>query len=380
MRLGVFVVVVLWFSDVAFGQHFSYGVVAGTALSDDFSSHYFPSVAGFSTLQRPGGKGVIVGPMLEWNFSPHTSVEINGLFRELRFEDLHAGAHNPTVTWELPFLAKYRLSTGSSPLRPFVEAGPSFRTTGNLNANPSHVGISAGAGFVAIGLRQINIESTLRYTRRTPDSRPFGIQSRPDQLELLFKFSHTAISDTRPFGTRFSVGAVLGTNLLGDYNTTSSTARDVLSGTQITFLSRSGPRSFLIGPTFELQASEHFSLELDALYRPVREHNTTTTVFSGQTFSQSGAGSFATWQLPVMLKYDLRLPLLGDQLTPFVEAGPTFRISGSVTHFGFTIGGGVSTHVGRLKIAPAVRYSRWQSDPFGRVKSDEANVLVGFTF
>lgn len=232
MRAGVVAVIVLLFSHLAFGQRFSYGVVAGTALTDDFSSFYYPSAgSGASpTVRKPGGKGVIVGPMLEWNFRPHVSFEVNGLFRELRFEDLNAGAHNPTVTWEFPILAKYRLSTGWSSLRPFVEAGPSFRTTGNLSANPSHVGISGGAGF-DLRLHQINIAPTLRYTRWAQDSRPFGIQSRPDQLEFLVGFSHIAISDRRPFGERFSVGAVLGTNLLGDYNTTSSTANEALGGT-----------------------------------------------------------------------------------------------------------------------------------------------------
>jgi hypothetical protein len=374
----VFVGAILLCSNVAFGQRLSYGVVAGTALTDDFTSYY--SFEGdFSTVEKSGDKGVIVGPMLEWNFSPYFSVEVNGLFRELRFEDLQAGAHNPTVTWEFPILAKYRLSLGHSPLLPFIEAGPSFRTTGNLNANPSHAGITAGAGF-DFKLHQINISPTLRYTRWAEDSHPLRIQSRPDQLELLVGFSHTPGSYAHPFNNRISVGAVLGTNLLGDYDPTSTTVTDLSSGTQTTFASRSGPRSFLVGPAVEVQVRDGLSLEADAVYRPIREHYTNTGTISGQPYIQSGDSSFSSWQFPVLAKYRLPLLLLGDKTRLFVELGPSFRISGPVTHFGLTTGGGVSTRLGPLTIAPAVRYTRWQTDPLGEIKSNEADLLVGLTF
>ena len=87
---------------MAAGQHFIYGVAVGTALSEEFNSVFYPDRQGFSSLEKSGGKGVIVGPMLHWNFSPRFSVEGDGLFRELRFENSLAGAHNPTVTWEFP--------------------------------------------------------------------------------------------------------------------------------------------------------------------------------------------------------------------------------------------------------------------------------------
>jgi hypothetical protein len=363
----------------AFGQHFSYGVVAGTALTDDFNSFYLPSSGGSPTIEKSGGKGVIVGPMVEWNFSQRFSFEADGLFRELRFEIAFGGAHNPTVTWEFPILAKYRLfSYGPvrSSVRPFVEAGPSFRTTGNLNANPSHGGISAGGGL-DLRLRQLNIAPTLRYTRWAGDSSPYGIRSRPDQIELLVAFSRSAGSDARPFGKRLSVGAVLGTNLIGDYNATSSTSTDLLSGTQTTFSSRPGPRSFLIGPEVEFRMTGDFSLEADAIYRPIREHYTSTGVLLGQPRTQSGDISFVTWQLPVIAKYKLPGLFPGNMLRPFVEAGPSFRISGSVTHFGFTAGAGVSAHLGPLNIGPAVRYTRWQADPLTLGKGERSQSASG---
>lgn len=126
-------------------QHFSYGVAIGTALTDDFNSKgpFPPNQRFFQEGIRSAGKSVIVGPVLQWNFAPHFAVEANGLFRELHFDSLEAGSHNsnPTITWEFPVLAKYEftaLRSGSIRFRPFLEAGPSFRTTGNLNTTPSH--------------------------------------------------------------------------------------------------------------------------------------------------------------------------------------------------------------------------------------------------
>lgn len=129
-----------------------------------------------------------------------------------------------------------------------------------------------------------------------------------------------------------------------------------------------------------IRRTRGFQLEADAVYRPIREHYTTTGVLLGKPYAQSGNSPFVTWQFPVLAKYKLPLPLLGYKLRPFVEAGPSFRIPDSVTHFGFTAGAGVSAHLGPVNIAPAVRYTRWQADPFGQIKANEANLLVGFTF
>jgi hypothetical protein len=92
MRCAVVGAVALLSSTTAFGQHLSYGVVVGTALTDDFNSFYLP-FQGVAIIQKSGGKGVIVGPMLEWNFSQGCSFEADGLFRELRFENALGGAH-----------------------------------------------------------------------------------------------------------------------------------------------------------------------------------------------------------------------------------------------------------------------------------------------
>ena len=79
-------------------------------------------------------------------------------------------------------VAKYRFS--ASHLQPFIEAGPVFRKTGNLNANPSHAGIAAGAGF-GIRLSQFTIAPTGRYTPLAAGFCPYGAHRlSPDALNF----------------------------------------------------------------------------------------------------------------------------------------------------------------------------------------------------
>ena len=95
IRASLVAAALLFLSTQTFAQHLSYGVAAGTALTPDFSTYYFAILQGQIDVVRSVGKGVIIGPILEWSFSPYSSLESDALFRELRFEDLYAGNHNP---------------------------------------------------------------------------------------------------------------------------------------------------------------------------------------------------------------------------------------------------------------------------------------------
>ena len=57
----------------ALGQHLSYGVVGGSALTDDFNTRYVTSFESYPilpTLYRPAQRGFPMGgAMLEWHFS-----------------------------------------------------------------------------------------------------------------------------------------------------------------------------------------------------------------------------------------------------------------------------------------------------------------------
>ena len=89
--------------------------------------------------------------MAEVRLPLHLSIEVDGLYHELEFTragiepdgSLNSVSPAPVVTWESPVLAKYRFTFPL--ITPFVEAGPAFRTSGNLNgASPSNHGFVAG--------------------------------------------------------------------------------------------------------------------------------------------------------------------------------------------------------------------------------------------
>ena len=82
------------------------------------------------------------------------------------------------LTWEFPLLAKYRFPTRR--LQPLIELGPSFRATGNLNdADPSHFGITAGAG-IETSLSRLKIAPVVRFTRWLNLRRGVVLESRLD--------------------------------------------------------------------------------------------------------------------------------------------------------------------------------------------------------
>jgi hypothetical protein len=87
------------------------------------------------------------------------AVEPNGTFNSV--------SPAPVVTWEFPILVKYRFSI---PLvKTFIDAGPAFRTAGNLNgASPSNHGFAAGLGIEARPWK-LKIASQFRHLRWARD-------------------------------------------------------------------------------------------------------------------------------------------------------------------------------------------------------------------
>src|SRR5580704_6104863 len=167
----------LFFCALAAAQTVSVGVVGGASLTPDFKSSF--------TYEPPPGPGVltdysasqryIVGGMIEFQLPKDWSIEVDGVFHPLRFDfgvispngTLNGGSPSPVMTWEFPALAKYRFRWGA--WRPFLEAGPSFRTAGNLNGtNPSHYGLAAGAG-AETSLGRFRIAPEIRYIRWAQD-------------------------------------------------------------------------------------------------------------------------------------------------------------------------------------------------------------------
>ncbi len=117
---------------------------------------------------------------------------------------------------------------------------------------------------------------------------------------------------------------------------------------------------YAIGPQLDLGLPLGFSVEADALYR---NESYQTPQWTSNLILQHPRTS---WEFPILLKKTL-LPL--PVVKPFIEAGwvprdilsSTFTPSSSSQ--GLVIGAGVQLGIGRLRLSPALRYTRWNNAP-----------------
>jgi hypothetical protein len=383
---------ILLLSLEASAQKVSVGIVGGASLTDGFRDQtvysYLPSLEpgspGFFVGTRfwSPSKDYLIGGMLEFHFNPHWSLEVNGLFRQLHgnwasvLPDglLHNVSPHPVVTWQFPVLGKYRFQ--GRKWTPFVEAGPSFRTAGNLNSsNPSHHGLTAGGGLET-NWRGLSIAPTVRYTLWAGDKyQGTGAQTAPDQVEILVQFSRESKSSGRPLDRHISLGFTVGTNLTGDYRTT-----NIAHESQTPIYVSSGPKSFVYGPMVEVRLPHRLSVEVNALHRPIS--SATETSYEGTPYRYTYRA--VTWVFPVLVKY--RFSVRG--LEPFIGLGPSFRLrqtlaeAADASPYGIAAAAGLYMHAGPMRITPAIRYTHWARDrrDYGGPYRNQAEVLVGFSF
>jgi hypothetical protein len=346
-------------------QKLSLGIAGGGAPTDAFESTTSPPFRFYSP-----SADYLVGATLEYRLPRGFSVETDGLFRELHLTDAAGTAYisrEHVVTWEFPVLAKYRFR--GPKFAPFVEAGPAFRTTGNLNeANPSHAGIAP----------------TVRYTRWTSDNNFLsGPESKPDQLEVLLGISSRPQSLGNPLGGRFALGAIAGVTLTHDLSSGSLILQSpprpgVLSSTEETIYD-SGADSFLAGPALEMALNQRFYIEADAVYHAIR-YISKVVLDDGMTLGPHSGADASTWEFPVLAKFKFG----SGHFKPFAEAGASFRLPvEGIFPAGFSVGGGVEIRWRALKIAPAVRSTRWghtNSFEFGdqQLQPNQVEFLMGF--
>ena len=150
----------------------SVGFIGGSTFTGGFPAR--DGYAGRTT--RMAGIALAYQPTRNW------AVEANVLYHPLILSER---ARATVLTWEIPFLARYRFGGGK--VRPFLAAGPSFRASGNRNnTNPSITGFTTGGG-VEFRRGRWSVEPMLRYVRWGRDS---GTQyaaafSNPNQIHAL---------------------------------------------------------------------------------------------------------------------------------------------------------------------------------------------------
>src|SRR3990172_3149960 len=135
-------------------QRVSFGVVAGGYANRDFRSFYIPRPGFPPDVAESDSGGYVAGASVVVRLFPQLSLGFDALYKPLHYRraatydqrGMESGFAPATVlTWQFPILAKYNFTNGR--VAPFLEAGPSFRATGNLNvSNPSRLGVTAGVG------------------------------------------------------------------------------------------------------------------------------------------------------------------------------------------------------------------------------------------
>lgn len=147
-----------------------------------------------------------------------------------------------------------------------------------------------------------------------------------------------------------------------------------------------GPRSFILGGLLEFQFTGNFAIEANVLHRSLPGSSVDTEFPAGgpavtATYNFPSAN---TWEFPVMLKWNVPSPPIWGRVRPFLEGGPAFRTSqddvGTLpSQFGLTAGVGAAIHFGKLRVAPTVRYTRWEKDagfPHFPTKADQVEFLT----
>jgi hypothetical protein len=376
----------------ASAQHIRLGITAGSALTSDIRGinetvhNLHDPVSGrysFRLLDQTTSRHPIIGPSLELDLPRNFSIEINALFRSLAstqsetfiYESGELQSRSLEIvrakTWEFPLLLKYSLPLAR--FKPYIEAGPSFRVWQEPQAlEPSKTGFTAGAG-VDFTFGRVKAGPLLRYTRWAADGAYPRRSTKADQLEVLGSISFGAARGGRSIARR-----QVWLTLLGGLPLT--------NGLQTPAIPPFGPflresQSYLAGLGLEVELHRRFSIEANGIYRPIYARN---LGYSLEGRHIRGAEfTVLTWPVPILAKLRLRR----SNSSPFLEAGPSFRLSGNnngyePSNLGVTTGGGIEWTLGRFRLAPAVRYTRWKQDTsrLNRTNSDQLELLAGFSF
>jgi hypothetical protein len=128
------------------------------------------------------------------------------------------------------------------------------------------------------------------------------------------------------------------------------------------------------------------SIEGNALYGPLSLAEQAALPGLAGLLLLPSIRTFDSWQFPVVGKYKFRMP----RVSPYVEAGPTFRIASSpLSHYlssaGVTAGLGIEATTWRAHIAPEVRFVHWGNDapdatPLYASRRNQAQFLLGLSY
>lgn len=172
----------------------SIGIKGGVALTDAYSDDTY-TLTNVTYRNYSDTKDFIIGGFAELRLPFGIGAEADALYRPLHYTTvtstlLSSTASGYNSTWEFPIVAKYRLPFPI--VKPYVEAGPSFRSTTNNTRYLSNHGFALGAG-VEVKAILVRISPEIRFTRWGSDGTPTAgsapAYSNPNQVEFLVGLS-----------------------------------------------------------------------------------------------------------------------------------------------------------------------------------------------
>ena len=192
------------------------------------------------------------------------------------------------------------------------------------------------------------------------------------------------------YGQRLSFGVVGGTNLTSSFPGTDFTSPAEFGKPRTRYQYFTGPRTFITGALLEGHFNQRFSIEASALHRPMKTIEISTEM-PDNGIHKAFTGQFTgvrVWEFPVLFKYTASELQVRGRPRPFVTIGPSFRTqedaAGSQpSQIGVSAGVGAAFQVGRLRLAPTLRYTRWareQDFPRFDTKPDQLEVLASVTY
>ena len=196
---------------------------------------------------------------------------------------------------------------------------------------------------------------------------------------LIFLLSSVSVFTSACFGQHLvSFGVKAGVPVTDAFSDHASTAVDVITH------SFSSSKNYTAGLMLELRLPLGFSVEADALYRPL---NLTVDTRVLPTLTSHLSNDVSSAEFPILGKYHF---LHAPVVSPYIEAGPIFRAvatAGSyLSNQGFAVGGGVDIKLLVLRVSPEIRSSRWGKDApvtgFLAAPSNinQAEFLIGVSF
>lgn len=196
IRVTIFLALTLMIGQAVLpGQSLYVGVAGGGSFTHGIADRILGEGPP-KTLIYPTHRDYLVGPAIELGLPRRIAVGFEALYRPLNETastlladgSLRSVSPATVVTWEFTVLGRYRLTENR--WRPVVEAGPSFRTAGNLNASsPSSTGMAVGAGLET-RFGALRVMPCFRYTRWAADPLwAFAVRTNQNQAVFLLELS-----------------------------------------------------------------------------------------------------------------------------------------------------------------------------------------------